>query len=923
MPDNATNALHERQPVIDAGRAEADTDTLMNDWDPPPIADEIHQLRIDALEYELRERKRELSWLRRRLNAVQKSTSWRLTAPLRVAGACFKTSAIGTDKPVAEKSASAVSLDKAPPAAGTMSRDGSGPGSMASAAMQKVHRLDKRIWGGFSATAEKELRQIVRSRVHDGRVQAAAAWALARLAAFRSDFEQALDYVVLARTADKARRGMKGLLLLEAAALSELGHADEAVEMLASRLSEKRFDPNICLALAAAHSHDLNDPDREIKQLAAINRVYLTEGFAPIEKADLEQPLSISNLAAPQATPLDADGQPLISVIMPAYNAEDTIEIALESLLAQTWSNLEIIAVDDCSSDNTFRVIEEFAARDPRIIPLRHEKNRGAYPARNTALLHARGDYITTHDSDDWSHPEKLATQVRSLQAEPELIATISHWARTTRWLAFHGTARPSAHYIQWNHSSLLFRREVLDCLGGWDPVRVAGDTEFIWRITTVYGEDVVRAVVPEVPLQFALGEPTCLTRAGETNVSTIHFGLRREYREAAKHWHSTATDTRSLWLDPTSSKRKFPAPLKNLPGKPAMPEYDVLVIMDFSLVGGAFHSTYTYLLAARSAGLRVAAFHWRRYDQDVATPVNYKIRELQAKGEVDVVTPGDELRARHVLVGYPPILSVPIDKVPRVEFDSFAIITNQMATRLYSGGDPQYNPLTIRNNLRDLFGTDGTWLPISGHVRELMQQDGRYPKLGPDDWIPLIDMDFWCSASIHCRNGERKRPVIGRHGRDHYTKWPQGQETLRDAYCADRPCEVRILGGAEVAEKRLGERPQNWVIYGFGAMDTYDFVRDLDFFVQYPNEDYIEEFGRCVLEAMAAGVPTVLPPRFSETFGEAALYASATDVWPTIHRVWNNPDIYRLQANKGREFVRRNSAFTELERRLQRLGKH
>lgn len=925
MADNANDVPDGRQPVTYTARAEIDA--LMNDWDPPPVAHDECQMRIDALEDELRERKKELAWLRRRLSAVHKSRSWRLTAPLRVAGACLKTTSTdGAFKPKTAKRTSAASsaqpdkAGKANPITGRVSRGGSEPSSTAYAAMHRVYRLEKKLWGGFSTAAEAELRQIMRSRAPGGRAQAAAAWTLARLAAFRGNYQQALDYVVLARTADKARRGMKAVLLLEAAALSELRHADEAVALLASRLTRGNFDSNICMALAAAHSHDHGDPDKETKQLSTINRVFLSKGFAPIEKADPGQPLSIYNLAAPHAHRLAVNGLPLISVIMPAYNAEDTIGIAFESLLAQTWSNLEIIAVDDCSSDNTFRVIQDFAARDPRVVALRHEQNRGAYSARNTALHHARGDFITTHDSDDWSHPEKLATQVRSLQAEPELIGTVSYWCRTNRRLAFHGPAHPSSQYIQWNHSSLLFRRSVLDQLGGWDPVRVAGDTEFIWRLTAAYGEDAVRAVVPDVPLQFALGEPGCLTRSVETSVSTIHFGLRREYREAARHWHSTAANAESLWVNPASSDRKFPAPVRNLPGKPGTPNYDLLVIMDFSLAGGAFHSTYNYLLAARSIGLRVAAFHWRRYDQDVVTPVNCRLRELQAAGEVDVITPGDELRARHVLVGYPPILSVPIDKVPRVEFDSFAIITNQMAARLYSGSDPQYDPLLIRENLRALFGTDGTWLPISGHVRMLMQQDGRYPDPGPDDWIPLIDLDTWCSGPVGCRNGEREQPVVGRHGRDHYTKWPQSREVLRDAYCADRPCEVRILGGAAVAEERLGERPQNWVVYGFGKMNTYDFVRDLDFFVQYPHENYIEEFGRSVLEAMAAGVPAVLPPRFSDTFGEAALYASAADVWPTISRVWSNADAYRLQAEKGRAFVRRNSAFTVLERRLRRL---
>ena len=100
---------------------------------------------------------------------------------------------------------------------------------------------------------------------------------------------------------------------------------------------------------------------------------------------------------------------------MPAYNAENTIATAAKSILDQTWSNLELIVVDDGSSDGTWSIIEFVARRDPRVVPLRHPRNRGAYAARNTALSHATGDFVTAHDADDWSHPEKVALQAIAL----------------------------------------------------------------------------------------------------------------------------------------------------------------------------------------------------------------------------------------------------------------------------------------------------------------------------------------------------------------------------------------------------------------------------------------------------------------------------------------------------------------------------
>jgi hypothetical protein len=141
------------------------------------------------------------------------------------------------------------------------------------------------------------------------------------------------------------------------------------------------------------------------------------------------------------------DGQALVSVIVPAWNAAKTLETALEGLARQSWAALEVIVVDDCSSDETAAIVERFAARDPRIRLLRHAANQGAYAARNTALASARGAFITNHDSDDWSHPRKIESQVRPLLESDALVATLSHWVRTSDDLRF---GQWSTHRAGW-----------------------------------------------------------------------------------------------------------------------------------------------------------------------------------------------------------------------------------------------------------------------------------------------------------------------------------------------------------------------------------------------------------------------------------------------------------------------------------------
>lgn len=105
-----------------------------------------------------------------------------------------------------------------------------------------------------------------------------------------------------------------------------------------------------------------------------------------------------------------------ISVIVPVYNGEAYLAQSLESILRQTWSDLEIIIVDDASTDQTPSVIRAFARKDPRIRFLCKEKNEGVSFARNDALELATGEYLMFVDGDDWIDPETCEEALRAIR---------------------------------------------------------------------------------------------------------------------------------------------------------------------------------------------------------------------------------------------------------------------------------------------------------------------------------------------------------------------------------------------------------------------------------------------------------------------------------------------------------------------------
>ena len=106
---------------------------------------------------------------------------------------------------------------------------------------------------------------------------------------------------------------------------------------------------------------------------------------------------------------------PIVSVLMPVYNAESFLKSSIESILGQTLSNFEFLIADDGSTDQSNNIIQYYAKKDSRIVHLKHEKNKGVVVTRNLLLDHAKGDYIAFNDADDSSDSKRLETQLSHL----------------------------------------------------------------------------------------------------------------------------------------------------------------------------------------------------------------------------------------------------------------------------------------------------------------------------------------------------------------------------------------------------------------------------------------------------------------------------------------------------------------------------
>ena len=112
---------------------------------------------------------------------------------------------------------------------------------------------------------------------------------------------------------------------------------------------------------------------------------------------------------------------PMISVVMPVYNAEKYVAEAVESILNQTYSDFEFIIIDDCSTDSSYKILQSYAAKDNRIRLFKNEMNHKQAYTKNLAIELAQGKYIAFMDADDISLPERFAKQIEFMESNPTI----------------------------------------------------------------------------------------------------------------------------------------------------------------------------------------------------------------------------------------------------------------------------------------------------------------------------------------------------------------------------------------------------------------------------------------------------------------------------------------------------------------------
>lgn len=192
---------------------------------------------------------------------------------------------------------------------------------------------------------------------------------------------------------------------------------------------------------------------------------------------------------------------PRVGVVMPVYNAQDYLQEAVTSIVTQTFTDWEMIAMNDGSTDRSRKILEDYASRDPRIRIFDMPGNHGVTRALNQALLLSRSEYIARMDADDQSNCRRFEIQVEALDANPEIMVygsnfvSMDHNLEYVRWSNTLPSDPEEIKKMLPNsccigHPTVMMRRKVVETLGGYSTApehEAVEDYEYWLRISRKY----------------------------------------------------------------------------------------------------------------------------------------------------------------------------------------------------------------------------------------------------------------------------------------------------------------------------------------------------------------------------------------------------------------------------------------------------
>ncbi len=544
---------------------------------------------------------------------------------------------------------------------------------------------------------------------------------------------------------------------------------------------------------------------------------------------------------------------------MSAHDPTPDLIMAVRSVLDQTWRELELLIVDDASTTGG-DLLDQAAALDPRVRVLRARSNAGTYSARNLALEHARGRYVTFQDSDDWTHPRRIEVQVTAVQDDPHLLASRTWTLRAFPDLSVTYVGYPP-HRL--NASSLLFeRRPVVDLIGGFDHTRKSGDMEYPLRLNAVRPGS-VRDLTHPFPMAITQLRQESLSRTDAVPGWTRWDRLA--YREAYLEWHSRIRTGRAGPRVTAASPRPFALPRPSWhPVREADQPWSCEVAVMADLRHDHPRAPMAVGLAETAAmgGGTVGLLH----QETPYPPARHRPRMLAAAQQawstntLMQVSVTDRGHADTLLVTEP---TAALHGLPQCSAGRVLLL-------LTSSPDPREDLtdadlLSINRAVATWDAESVTWVGADSSASARLTALFGPARVHPRAMAPAVPV-----AAKPLPRGPRPPGsvmVVGHHLPDRGAFWPPRSPSILP-YPVDSRLDVRFLNGCATGIRRAGLAlpPPSWLSLAGTGMTNREFLSHLDVFVYQGPWNVASEVA--TLQAMAAERPVVVPPEAASSPG-------------------------------------------------------
>jgi len=635
--------------------------------------------------------------------------------------------------------------------------------------------------------------------------------------------------------------------------------------------------------------------------LDALNELYGSLGMTKVLFSDDTLLPLMDRL---MAVPAEKIQGPRVSVIMPTFSPGPGIKTAVRSLLEQTWENIEIIVVDDASPPEFRKIYAEVGQMDPRIRVVHHDDNMGPYVARNSGLAIASGEFVTTHDDDDWSHPDKLATQVQSLLDHESAVAVTSTHIRTSESMEFQ-RVNILAKYMQMNYSSLMFRKTLVEAIGPWDTVNRGGDSEFLTRLIEYAGSENVLHL-SDRPFSFSRVWSGSLT-SGEMSRGFFAYS-RLLYRWAFRQWHwQQGKLGKSPVLRPQESRPyAIPTTFESGTHTKNLGSFDVIYVTDFFRQAKYVDYVVQEIETLSEKGLRIGYTHMYSPETDRPAGISPRLLSLQLEGKISQVS-YDDVADTKVLIVYDPSIGMFLDEIKSTIRSQRSILIDRGLPVLVNS--PERNSVFMSQALRhldDCFDTEFEVVGASNDDQEGLLTRVPHSRVLPDEMI-------W-RPHVRQKQGDIRAPettpIIGFHSYGNQYRWPNNLKQFEAIYNSPE-YETRFFGSLESAIQKFGAAAFAFSeVVSTAESNELEFLSSIDFWVYGPHSKLADQIWEPVLSAMWAGKVVILPPRFAAHYGTAAVYAHSYEVEDIVKRFSEHTEDYLAQAQRGRSFIQ--AAYTD-----------